>query len=114
MGGGRRGGEGGREGKREGRKEGGMGRDGRGRGREGGRGKEREEGERCGERENITTLLACQTTNALTLFPTYFGSRAFEMQQPSTGVRGSSDRAILSSLLKRCDSFPPTHVLSTK
>lgn len=40
------------------------------------------------------------------------GSKALLMQQPSTGVRGVSDMAILSSLLNISDSVPPVHARS--
>ena len=36
------------------------------------------------------------------------------MQQPKTGVRGCSDKAMLSILLKRSDSLPPHHTLFIK
>lgn len=41
----------------------------------------------------------------LTLLPTADLSSALEMQQPRTGVRGFSERAISSSLLNSCDSL---------
>ena len=40
-----------------------------------------------------------------TLFPTWFSSSALTMRQPSTGVVGLGDIAMLSSLLKVCDSL---------
>ena len=44
---------------------------------------------------HVSLVLLCAHTS----FPTRFFSSAFVMQQPRTGVRGSSDVAMLSSLL---------------
>ena len=41
----------------------------------------------------------------LTLVPTYFGFKALVILHPSTGVAGSGDVAICSSLLNMCDSL---------
>ena len=41
----------------------------------------------------------------LTWFCTYFGCNAFVIRQLSTGVLGSSDKAMLSSLLNISDSL---------
>lgn len=40
------------------------------------------------------------------------GSRARLMRQPSTGVHGVSDMAMLSNLLNISDSVPPIHARS--
>lgn len=60
----------------------------------------------CIDKSELRVRLRFALTSPLTAA----GSRALLMQQPSTGVLGEADIAMLSSLLNISDSVPPAQM----